>query len=94
MLTLLEIYNTEFKRTFRGYSEEEVKLNTKKQTEIIEKEARIRSQKMLEEATLKSHRLNAEHKELQKQMHVYRDRMRSLIKSQLDILDESQIDED
>ena len=150
MLTPLEIHNTEFKRTFRGYSEDEVddflqrlvkdyeklyqdnielretierlnnklehyqhiestlhntlviaqetaegvKLNAKKQTEMLTREAETRSQKMLEEANVKARRLTAEHEELQKHMQVYRGRMRSLIKSQLDLLDASQTEED
>ena len=149
MLTPLEIHNTEFKRVFRGYSEEEVddflqrlvkdyeklyqdnielretierlnnklehyqhiertlhntlviaqetaeevKLNAKKQTELITREAEIRSQKMLEEANVKTRKLAAEYEEMQKQMQIYRGRMRSLIKAQLDLMDASQTEE-
>lgn len=72
---------------------EEVKLNAKKQTELITREAEIRSQKMLEEAKVKTRKLAAEYEEMQKQMQIYRGRMRSLLKSQLDLVDASQEEE-
>lgn len=142
MLTPLDIHNKEFKRTFRGYSEEEVdefldrvikdyeqlyreniecketierlngklehfqhmentlhntlviaqetaeevKLNAKKETDLMLKEAEIRSQKLIDEAMLKVRRMTGECEETKKQMQVYRTRMRTLIQAQLELL--------
>lgn len=144
MLTPLDIHNKEFKRSFRGYSEEEVdefldkvikdyerlyrenielkenidrlnsklehfqhmestlhntliiaqetaeevKLNAKKSTELLIKEAEINAQKLVEEASNKVRRMASEYDELRKQVDVYRVRMRSLVQAQLEILDE------
>lgn len=142
MLTPLDIHNKEFKRSFRGYSEEEVdefldrvikdyeklyrdnielretiervnsklehyqhmentlhntlviaqetaeevKLNAKKETELMIKEAEIRSQKLAEEAMAKVRKATAEYEELLKQNQVYRTRMQTLIQAQLEML--------
>jgi cell division initiation protein len=148
MLTALDIHNKEFKRSFRGYSEEdvdefldkvikdyerlyrenielkenidrlnsklehfqhmestlhntliiaqetaeEVKLNAKKSTELVIKEAEINAQKLVEEASNKVRRMASEYDELRKQVDVYRVRMRSLVQAQLEIL--SEVNED
>lgn len=142
MLTPLDIHNKEFKKAFRGYSEEEVdefldrvikdyeqlyrenvdlketidrlnsklehfqhmettlhntliiaqetaeevKLNAKKETDLMLKEAEIRSQKLVDEATTKVRRMTGEYEELKKQIQVYRTRMRTIIQAQLDML--------
>lgn len=149
MLTPLDIHNKEFKRAFRGYSEEEVdefldriikdyeqlyreniefketierlnsklehfqhmentlhntlviaqetaeevKLNAKKETDLMLKEAEIRSQKLIDEAMLKVRRMTGECEELKKQMQVYRTRMRTLVQAQLELL-QSEEDDD
>lgn len=142
MLTPLDIHNKEFKRSFRGYNEEEVddfldqvikdyeqlyrenielkenidrmnaklehfqhmettlhntlviaqetaeevKLNAKKETELMLKEAEVQGQRMVEEAMSKVRRMAAEYDELQKQTQVYRARMRTLVQAQLELL--------
>jgi len=149
MLTPLDIHNKEFKRSFRGYNEdevdefldrvvkdyeqlyrenidlketidrlnsklehfqhmentlhntlviaqetaEEVKLNAKKETELMLKEAEVRSQKLVEEAMAKVRRMTAEYEELQKQAQIYRTRMRTLVQAQLEMLKSSEEDE-
>lgn len=149
MLTPLDIHNKEFKRGFRGYSEEEVdefldrvikdyetlyrdnidlketiermssklehfqnmestlhntliiaqetaeevKLNAKKETELMLKEVEVRSQKMTEEALGKVRRANAEYEQLQKQVQVYRTRMRTLLEAQLEMLRNAEEDD-
>lgn len=149
MLTPLDIHNKEFKRSFRGYNEEEVdefldrvikdyeklyrenielketlervnsklehyqhmentlhntlviaqetaeevKLNAKKETELMKKEAEIRAQKLVEEAMAKVRRLNSEYEELKKQIQVYRTRMNSLLQAQIELLKSSEEDE-
>ena len=148
MLTPLDIHNKEFKRGFRGYSEEdvdefldkvikdyeqlyrenielkenidrlnsklehfqhmestlhntliiaqetaeEVKLNAKKSTELMIKEAEINAQKLVEEAANKVRRMVGEYDEMRKQVDVYRVRMRSLVEAQLQILGEASED--
>ncbi|SDF06677.1 DivIVA domain-containing protein [Sporolituus thermophilus] len=72
---------------------EEVKLNAKKETELMKKEAEIRAQKLVEEAMAKVRRLNSEYEELKKQIHVYRTRMTSLLQAQLELLKSSEEDE-
>lgn len=145
MLTPLDIHNKEFKRSFRGYNEEEVdefldrvikdyellyrenielkenidrlngklehfqhmentlhntlivaqetaeevKLNAKKTTELMMKEAEINAQKLIEEAANKARRMAGEYQDLRKQVDVYRARMRTLVQAQLEILSES-----
>ncbi|WP_378952071.1 DivIVA domain-containing protein [Pelosinus sp. sgz500959] len=142
MLTPLDIHNKEFKKSFRGYNEEdvdefldrvikdyeqlyrenieikenldrlssklehfqhmentlhntliiaqetaeEVKLNAKRTTELMIKEAEVQARKILDEATNKVRRMNDEYEGLQKQDKVYRLRVRNLVQAQLDIL--------
>ena len=149
MLTPLDIHNKEFKRGFRGYSEEEVdafldevvkdyeklyrenielketldrvnsklehyqhmentlhstlviaqetaeevKLNARKESELQIKEAEIRGQKLVEESMSKVRRLHGEYEELQKQSHIYRTRMRTLLQAQLEMLQNAQEDD-
>lgn len=142
MLTPLDIHNKEFKRSFRGYNEdeidefldkvvkdyeqlyrdnlelkenidrlkskvehfqhlentlhntlvvaqetaEEVKLNAKKEADLILKEAKINGQKLIDEATGKVRQRIAEYEELEQQSQVYRTKMRTLILTQLELL--------
>lgn len=148
MLTPLDIHNKEFKKGFRGYSEEEVdefldqvvkdyeklyrenielketldrvnsklehyqhmestlhntlviaqetaeevKLNAKKETELMLKEAEIRSQKLVEEAMSKVRRANNDYEELQKQAQVFRARLRTLLQAQMEMLTSAEED--
>lgn len=148
MLTPLEIHNKEFKRSFRGYNEEEVdefldrvikdyetlyrenmdlkeaidrlnskvehyqhmentlhstlviaqetaeevKLNAKKETELIMKEAEIRAQRLVDEALAKVRKLTGEYEELQKQAQVFRTRLRTLLQAQMEMLNTAEED--
>ncbi len=149
MLTPLDIHNKEFKRSFRGYNEEEVdefldrvikdyeqlyrdnmeiketldrvngklehyqhmentlhntliiaqetaedvKLNAKKESELLMKEAEIRGQRLVDEAVSKVRRATAEYEELKKHTQIYRTRMQTLIQAQMEMLKSSQDDE-
>jgi len=149
MLTPLEIHNKEFKRSFRGYNEEEVdefldrvvkdfeklyqenleikeaverlnsklehyqhmentlhstlviaqetaeevKLNAKKETELLIKEAELRAQKLVEEAISKVRKMTSEYEEMQKQAQIYRTRLRTMLQAQLEMINHSEEDE-
>ena len=67
---------------------EEVKLNAKKTTELMLKEAEIRAQRLMDEAANKVRRMAHEYEGLQKQDQVYRLRVRNLVQAQLDLLGE------
>ena len=142
MLTPLDIHNKEFKRSFRGYSEEEVdefldrvikdyeqlyrenidlkenldrlnsklehfqhmentlhntliiaqetaeevKLNAKKESELILKESQIQAQQLIAEAMAKVRRMTGEYEDMQKQYQISRTRMRSFIQAQMEML--------
>lgn len=144
MLTPLDIHNKEFKKSFRGYNEEdvdefldavirdyeqlyrenieikenldrlnsklehfqhmentlhntliiaqetaeEVKLNAKKTTQLMIREAEIQAQRLLDEASNKVRRMSSEYEGLQKQDQVYRLRVRNLVQAQLELLGE------
>lgn len=150
MLTPLDIHNKEFKRSFRGYHEddvdefldqvvkdyeqlyrenvdlkeaidrlnsklehyqhmentlhntlviaqetaEDVKLNAKKETELMIKEAEVNAQRLVDEAAGKVRRMTAEYEELQKQAQIYRTRMRTLVQAQLEMLKSSEEDDE
>jgi len=72
---------------------EEVKLNAKKETELILKEAEIRSLKLTEEAYSKVRKMNTEYEELKKQTQVYRTRLRTLLQAQMEMLQEAEEDD-
>ncbi len=72
---------------------EEVKLNAKKEMELMLKETQINAQKISDEAAHRVRKLETEQEELQKQIHVYRTRMRTLIQAQLELLKDAE-DED
>lgn len=149
MLTPLDIHNQEFKRSFRGYNEEEVdefldrvikdyeqlyrenieikesldrlnsklehfqnmentlhntlviaqetaeevKLNAKKETELLIKETEIKAQKMIEEAMGKVRKMNGEYEELQKQAQIFRTRIRTLLQAQLEMVKNAEEDD-
>ena len=146
MLTPLDIHNKEFRRSFRGYNEEEVdafldsvvkdyeqlyrenielkdtidrlnsklehfqhlentlhntlviaqetaeevKLNAKKETELIIKESEITAKKMIDEAMTKVMRMTAEYEALQKQAQIFRSRMKALLQAQMEVLNRSE----
>lgn len=65
---------------------EEVKLNAKKETELIIKEAEVSAQKLVEEALSKVRRMTGEYEELRKQSQVFRTRLRTLLQAQMEML--------
>jgi cell division initiation protein len=71
---------------------EEVKLNAKKETELMIKEAEISAQKLVEEAMGKVRRMTGEYEELQKQSQIFRTRLRTLLQAQMEML--NNVDED
>lgn len=71
---------------------EEVKLNAKKETELIIKEAEVSAQKLVEEAMAKVRRMTGEYEEMQKQSQVFRTRLRTLLQAQMEML--NNVDED
>ncbi|QJW45969.1 DivIVA domain-containing protein [bacterium BFN5] len=73
---------------------EEVKLNAKKETELMIKEAEVRSQRLIDEAMSKVRRMTGEYEELQKQAQIYRTRMRTLVQAQLEMLKSSEDDDE
>lgn len=72
---------------------EEVKLNAKKETELLMKEAELRAQKMVEEAISKVRKMTSEYEEMQKQAHIYRIRLRTLLQAQLEMVNHAEEDE-
>ncbi len=150
MLTPLDIQNREFKRSFRGYNEdeidgfldqivkdyeqlyrenvelketierissklenyqhmentlhstlviaqetaEEVKLNAKKESQLVMKEAEVQAQRMVDEATNKVRRMTGEYEEINKQLQIYRTRMKTLLQAQLEMIAQAAEDED
>jgi cell division initiation protein len=65
---------------------EEVKLNAKREMELLGKEAEIRASRMMEEAMVKVRRMSMEYEELQRQSQVFRTRFRTMLQAQLEIL--------
>ena len=65
---------------------EEVKLNARKEADLMLKEAELRGQKAIEEASKDVQRLREEFEQLQKEMNLYRTRLRTLIEGQLTLV--------
>ena len=65
---------------------EEVKLNAKKEMELMTKEAEIRAEKMVDNALARVRKLTAEYEELQRQHQVFRARFRTMLQAQLEML--------
>ena len=62
---------------------EEVKLNAKRECELMMKEMDVRGQRMLDEAAAKVRRMNVEYEELRKHAQVFRIRQKTLLTAQL-----------
>lgn len=65
---------------------EEVKLNAKKEMELLTKEAQLRADKMVDEAMAKVRRMALEVEEMQRQYMVFKTRFRTMINAQLELL--------
>lgn len=72
---------------------EEVKLNAKRECELMMREMEVRGQKMLDEASAKVRRMNTEYEELRKQAQVFRIRQKTLLSAQLEILKKDEEDD-
>jgi cell division initiation protein len=72
---------------------EEVKINAKKETELIIKEAEVRARELVEEAMSKVRKATAEYDELQKQTQIFRTRQKTLLQAQLEMLTKAEEDE-
>ena len=72
---------------------EEVKLNAKRESELMMKEVEVRGQRLLDEATAKVRRMNVEYEELRKQAQVFRIRQKTLLSAQLEMLKKDEEDE-
>lgn len=65
---------------------EEVKQNSKKEAQLIVKEAEKNADRIINEALAKSRKIAIEVEELKKQASIYRVRFRSLLEAQLELL--------
>ena len=65
---------------------EEVKLNAKKEMELMLKETEIRSQRLMNEASLKVQKMQTEYDEIKKQAQVFRTRLKTLLEAQMEML--------
>ena len=72
---------------------EEVKLNAKRECELMMKEMEIRGQRMLDEASAKIRRMNVEYEELRKHAQVFRIRQKTLLAAQLEMLKKDEEDD-
>lgn len=88
---LLEYRNLEetLNRTLLTAQEtaDQVKANAKKEAELIIQEARLQAERLIEAGKVKAQRLLAENEELQKRTDQLRAQMRSLLLTQLELLD-------
>lgn len=65
---------------------EEVKLNARKEADLMVKEAELRGQKAIEDANAEVQKLHEQFEEMQKQMKLYHTRLRTLIEGQLELI--------
>ncbi len=66
---------------------EEVRQSARKESELTLQEAQSRAQRILEEAQGKIRSLENDQRELEREINVYRARVRSLLQSQMDLVD-------
>ena len=72
---------------------EEVKLNAKRECELMMKEMEVRGQRMLDDAASKVRRMNVEYEELRKHAQVFRIRQKTLLAAQLEMLKKDEEDD-
>ena len=65
---------------------DELKINAKKEAELIVKESEKNADRIINEALSKSRKVSLEVEELKKQASIYRTRFRSLVEAQLELL--------
>lgn len=66
---------------------EEVRQSARKESELTVQEAQARAQRLMEEAQAKTRALENDHRELEREINVYRARVRSLLQSTMDLVD-------
>lgn len=66
---------------------EEVRQSARKESELTVQEAQARAQRLFEEAQAKTRALESDHRELEREINVYRARVRSLLQSTMDLID-------
>ena len=69
---------------------EEVKVNARKEADLLRKEAEVESRRIIDEANAQLQRIQTECDELRAQGQLFRSRMRMLAQSQLDLLEEKE----
>lgn len=72
---------------------EEVKLNAKRECELMMKEMEVRGQRMLDDAATKVRRMNVEYEEMRKHAQVFRIRQKTLLAAQLEMLKKDEEDD-
>ena len=72
---------------------EEVKLNAKRECELMMKEMDVRGQRMLDEAAAKVRRMNVEYEELRKHAQVFRIRQQTLLTAHLEMIKKDEEDD-
>ena len=72
---------------------EEVKLNAKRESELLMKEVEIRGQRIKDETTAKVRRMNVEYEELRKQAQIFRIRQKTLLAAQMEMLKKDEEDD-
>ena len=72
---------------------EEVKLNAKRECELMMKEMEVRGQRMLDDAASKVRRMNVEYEELRKHAQVFRIRQKTFLAAQLEMLKKDEEDD-
>ncbi|ADG06540.1 cell division protein DivIVA [Kyrpidia spormannii] len=66
---------------------EEVKANARKEAQLIVREAEKNADRIVNEALMKSRKILMEMEEIQKQVSVFRTRLRSLVQAQLEMIE-------
>lgn len=66
---------------------EEVRSNARKEAEVILQEARLQAERLVEAGQAKARKIVADHEELLKTSHVFRSKLRSMVKAQLELLE-------
>ena len=67
---------------------EQIKNNALKEREVIIDNAKAMASRILNEALIKSERINAEADRTQRNLYIYKNKVRSLIECQLDVIDD------
>ena len=72
---------------------EEVKLNAKREGELLVKEVEIRNQRLTDETSAKLRKMMSEYEEIRKQTQMHRIRLKTMLTAQLEMLKRDEEDE-